>query len=220
MEIKAVIFDMDGLMFDTERVAGIGMLEALALQGLAADEALFLKLLGLNTESTRVALNEMFGEKIDFPAAMGGMDGYVERYIVANGTPVKPGLTALLEHLDARKIPRAVASGSPMTRIMRNLELAGLSGRFDAIVTADDVPRGKPAPDVFLAAARALGAEPAACMVLEDSAAGVEAGKRAGMKTVMVPDLHAPDETDKNGLFALVPSLFEVIPLLEKGEQW
>jgi HAD superfamily hydrolase (TIGR01509 family) len=215
MEIKAVIFDMDGLMFDTERVAGIGMMEALAAQGLAADEAFFLKLLGLNTESTRVALDKAFGDRIDFPAAMAGMDGYLERYITEHGTPVKPGLFALLERLDERKLPRAIASGSPMPRILRNLEMAGLSGRFDAIVAADDVPRGKPAPDVFLAAAKALGIEPARCMVLEDSAAGVEAGKRAGMMTVMVPDLHAPDETDRNGLYALAQSLYDVIPLLD-----
>jgi HAD superfamily hydrolase (TIGR01509 family) len=215
MEIKAVIFDMDGLMFDTERVAGIGMIEALAAQGLAADESFFIKLLGLNTESTRAALTQAFGDRVNFPAAMAGMDGYLERYVTEHGTPVKPGLLALLERLGERKLPCAVASGSPMPRILRNLEMAGLTGRFDAIVAADDVPRGKPAPDVFLAAAKALGIEPARCMVLEDSAAGVEAGKRAGMKTVMVPDLHAPDETDRNGLYALAQSLYDVIPLLD-----
>lgn len=215
MEIKAVIFDMDGLMFDTERVAGIGMIEALAAQGLAADEAFFMKLLGLNTESTRVALTQAFGDRVNFPAAMAGMDGYLERYVTEHGTPVKPGLFALFEHLDALGLPRAIASGSPMPRILRNLEMAGLTGRFDAIVAADDVPRGKPAPDVFLAAAKALGIEPARCMVLEDSAAGVEAGKRAGMITVMVPDLHAPDETDRNGLYALAQSFYDVIPLLD-----
>lgn len=214
MDIKAVIFDMDGLMFDTERVAALGMMEALEKQGLAGDEALFFRLLGLNTESTRQALFGAFGDRLDFAAAMRGMDAYIEDYVTRRGTPVKPGLFELLDRLDELRLPRAVASSSPMKRILRNLEMAGLSARFDAVVCGDDVALGKPAPDIFLAAARALDIAPACCMALEDSPSGVAAAKAAGMKTVMVPDLRAPDETDLQGLFALVGSLHEAIPLL------
>lgn len=215
MDIKAVIFDMDGLMFDTERLAGTGMIEALAAQGLQAGEELLVKLIGRNTESTRRILLEAYGGRLDFAAAVAGMDAYIERYITGHGTPVKPGLYALLDKLDELRLPRAIASSSPMERILRNIEMAGLSGRFDAIVCGDEIARSKPAPDIFLAAAKALGAEPASCMVLEDSPSGVEAGKRAGMKTVMVPDLCAPGEAEKAGLYALAETLFDVLPLLQ-----
>lgn len=214
--MKAVVFDMDGLMFDTERLAARGMEAALAKQGFVCDEALFLKMLGLNTEGTHRELRRAFGERFDFSTAMRETDDYIERFITEYGAPVKPGLYELMDRLDAMNLPRAIASGSPEKRILRNIEAAGLSGRFSAVVSADDMPRGKPAPDVFLAAAKALGIDPADCLALEDAPAGVAAAKAAGMKTVMVPDLHAPDETDRAGLCACVGTLFDVIPLLER----
>jgi HAD superfamily hydrolase (TIGR01509 family) len=215
MGIKAVVFDMDGLMFDTERVAAEGMLEALRAQGFEADERLLEKLLGVNTGDTLRILGAHYGGRLDPERALFDMDAYLETYTTARGTPVKPGLIALLDALDARRLPRAIASSSPMRRILRNIASADLAGRFDAVVSGDDVSRGKPEPDIFLAAARALGVAPEYCMALEDSPSGVEAAKRAGMKTVMVPDLRAPDARDRAGLFALVPSLFEAIPLLD-----
>ena len=215
MGVKAVIFDMDGLMFDTERVAGEGMSEALRRQGFEANEALLRDLLGINTEDTLRVLSAHTGGWLDAARALADTDAYIEAYIMTRGTPVKPGLAALLDALDAHRLPRAIASSSPMGRILRNVELAGFAGRFDVVISGDDVARGKPEPDIFLAAAKALGVAPEHCMTLEDSPNGIEAAKRAGMMAVMVPDLHAPDERDCAGLFALIPTLFEAISLLD-----
>ncbi len=214
--MKAVVFDMDGLMFDTERLAAGGIRHALEKQGFAADEAEILKMAGTSIEGTRLALTAAYGETFDFTACHQDMDDYIERFVAQNGTPVKPGLYALLDTLDSLNIPRAVASGSPKERILRNIEAAKLAGRFNAVFSANEVARGKPAPDVFLAAAHAMGVAPEECLALEDSPSGLAAAKAAKMITVMVPDVHAPDEADLEGLYACVETLFDVIPIVER----
>lgn len=215
MSIKAVLFDMDGLMFDTESLATKGIGKELVRQGFSDDEETLFGTLGIDFDTCRAFLVSRFGEGVDFPKIVRSMDEYIDFYIDAHGTPVKDGLIELLDALDARRVPYAIASSSPMSRIARNFQRSPVDiSRFAAVASGDMVKRGKPEPDIFLLAANMLGVKAEECIVCEDSKNGVEAAKRAGAMAVMVPDLRPPDGHDKRGLYALVPSLRDVIALI------
>lgn len=212
---------MDGLMFDTERLATAAIGAELARQGFYADEETLFGTLGIDFDTCRAFLVSRFGRGVDFQRIVSSMDGYIDAFIDAHGTPVKEGLGELLDALDEKRVPYAVASSSPMERIERNFARSGIDiSRFAAVASGDMVTHGKPAPDIFLLAAHMLRVPPQECIVCEDSKNGVEAAKRAGALTVMVPDLRAPDETDRRGLYALVRTLREVAALVpEKAEK-
>lgn len=112
--------------------------------------------------------------------------------VETSGIPTKPGLTELLSFLDEHRLPAAVATSSDQEYANFSLRAAGLEGRFDQVVTGDQVLNGKPAPDIYLESARRLGVLPQRCVAIEDSDAGVLAANAAGMITMMVPDLKAP----------------------------
>ena len=131
------------------------------------------------------------------------------------GIDHRPGIVELLQWLVARGIPRAVATSTRRPLAMRKLEAAGLLPYFDAVCTSSDVPRPKPAPDVYLLAARTLAVDPACCLVLEDSPTGVRAALAAGMTPVQVPDLLEPDEDVRALAHRIVASLGDAQRLLE-----
>lgn len=216
--VEAVVFDMDGILFDTERVAADAWREACAKLGFSISAKTLTDILGIDERDARRILTEAFGGSIDYDEARRlneeAFDGILER----EGIPVKPGVRELLGYLGASGIPAAVASSSDRYRVEKNLGLAGITGSFKSIVSGNDgsVARGKPEPDIFLAAARALGIAPERCMAFEDSRSGVCAAKRAGMMTVMVPDLYTPMPEDREGLFALIPVISDAIELIKK----
>ncbi len=127
---------------------------------------------------------------------------------------LKPGIYELLDALDARGIPAAITSSSSQEVIRRHLEAHNLYHRFAKICSARDVPNGKPAPDIYLHGAAALGLPPESCLALEDSPTGLLAAYRAGCVTVMVPDLDQPDEDTQKLLHAKADSLSDVISLI------
>ncbi len=189
--VEAVVFDMDGLMFDTERVAVEAWSEAAREMGLGVPRDVFLGLVGLASAGMRPALTARYGD--DFP--------YEElrrrRLAIAaarleTGVPVKRGLVALLEHLEARGIPRGVATSTNRARVLPLLESTDLARRFQVVTCGDDVANCKPDPEIFLASATALGVPPCRCLVLEDSPIGIAAARAAGAIPVMVPDLLPP----------------------------
>lgn len=182
---------MDGLLLDTERMAWRGLALAFERMGFEMSDALFLSLIGLPTdESTaRVAAycGPTFSEERYYTEVRRAM-GEVR----ADGIPVKPGVVDLLGVLEEAGLPRAVATSTRREPAHRHLEDTGLKPRFQAIRTRDDVERGKPSPDLFLAAAEALGLDPSRCLALEDSHNGVRAAHAAGCDVIMVPDLLEP----------------------------
>ena len=217
--IKAVIFDMDGLMFDTERLWDTlwePTCRALGLEMPQDLEAFFTGGRGL----AGVKLNEhiqKFFPQADPQVSVEKIWELAEQRF-AQGVPCKPGLAELLETLEEKKLPRIVASSSPRALIQKNLETTGMARYFDQVVCGADVRHSKPAPDIFLEAARRLGVDIRDCLVLEDSFNGVRAGHAAGAVTVMVPDIAQPDEEIRALYNRCCKDLFEVRQLLLDGQ--
>lgn len=210
----AVLFDMDGLMFDTETLAFRAWSRALAEHGLEMRASHYSRLIGRNMADARLILLDAYGPDTPVDALDAARFRYASAEVEERGVPMKPGLVALLDALDGLGIPRAMATSTGRERATGLLDRAGLTRRFHAIVCGDDITRGKPAPDIFLAAARRLNAPPATCLVLEDSEPGVRAAHAAQMKAVLVPDL-APIAPDARALaWRVVAELSDVIPLL------
>jgi len=212
---KAIIFDMDGLMFDTERL-GLDAWEYVGKAiGLNITREIALKAVGVSWESSREIFFHELGE-FDFCYGHTLFQQYINSYIEEHGMPVKAGLMELLAFLDELKMKKAIATGSQYNGAVYYLEKAGISGSFGEIVTAEMVAEGKPAPDIFLHTAKLLGVVPQDCWVLEDSIKGIKAAVAANMKPIMIPDLVLPNNEIASFLFARLASLTDVIELLKK----
>ncbi len=209
----AVIFDMDGLMLDSERAIIDCMGAAATELGHDLPQALWLSMIGHSDTVCRGLLDEAVGE----PERRSLLERSNALYedVVDAGVPHRPGILELLDLLVAHRVPRAVATSTRRPLALRKLEAAGLLSRFDAVCTSSDVERPKPAPDVYLLAASMLGVAPAQCLVLEDSPAGVRAALAAGMHPIQIPDLLLPDEEVHALGHTILPSLHDVRLLLE-----
>ena len=191
---KAFIFDMDGWLFDTENLGIRASIEVGKALGDPITRDLVLKVIGVThaaCEATyRAAIPQFDGQRF-FPAFAQWMQETVKK----EGLGIKEGVKPLISFLREGGFPCALASSSPMELIEFYLERADMTGWFDQVVSGTMVKRSKPAPDIFLLAARKMGVEPEHCMVFEDSINGVKAGRAAGMRVCMVPDLipYTPD---------------------------
>jgi HAD superfamily hydrolase (TIGR01509 family) len=192
--VHGVVFDMDGLLVDTESVFRDAMIEVTARHGRDLPLSVFLRMVGLPREGSRAVAMAHFGEDFDYEPWIAEV-GEAAHARLEVGVAIKTGVIELLDDLDAAKVPCAVATSSGHASVELQLGPNGLLRRFQAIVAAGDYVRGKPAPDPFLEAARRLGVDPLDCLALEDSHNGVRAAHAAGMMTVMVPDLL--DATDE-----------------------
>lgn len=213
--IKAVLFDMDGLMFDTERMYHDAWLELGRRRGLAMTEEIVTGMRGRNRQGCVALCREAFGAQFDFTELRDACVERMEAAIAEKGLPRRPGLDELLEELARRGLPAVLATSTSRATALRYLELAGVNRYFKGAVCGDEVERGKPAPDIFLRAAALAGEAPVQCMVLEDSPNGLRAGAAAGCRAVMVPDLDPATPELAALAAAVVPSLREAIPLLD-----
>ena len=184
----AVVFDMDGLLFDSERLYGQAILTAAAEVGCPMSLDIFHQLVGRSREVNHAFLLGHYGD--DYPLqALVATWGRHFRELASAGLPLKPGAVELLDLLDELRLPRAIATSSSHASVQANLAPHGLTDRFHRVVAHGDYANGKPAPDPFLRAAEQLGVAPSLCLALEDSHNGVRSAASAGMMTVMVPDL-------------------------------
>ena len=217
-EVRAVVFDMDGLLVDTETVAREAMGLAARQQGMVLPDDLFIRMVGLNFATSGPMLADHFGPAFDVPQFQ-AESTRLFRAAGDLGVTLKDGVVELLDLLDELKLPRAIATSSPHVDVERNLGRHGLHRRFDAIVAGGDYPRSKPFPDPFLKAAEMLGVDPAHCLALEDSHNGIRAAHAAGMMAVMVPDLLEPTEEMHALCVRIIDSLHEVQGLIVASEE-
>ena len=214
--MKAVIFDMDGVIFDSERATYLCWKKVAEDHGLAGMDEVYRKCIGVTVEVTRQICLDAYGE--DFPYEEFGKEASILYHAEYDGgrLPVKEGVREILSYLKDNGIPTAIASSTRQERVIRQLREAGLLEFFDEVVGGESVSRSKPAPDIFLYAADLLGAEPADCVVIEDSFNGIRAAHAAGMIPVMVPDMLEPDEEIRGKCKAVCPTLTEVRKILQE----
>jgi HAD superfamily hydrolase (TIGR01509 family) len=207
--VGAIVFDMDGLMLDTEPLYKAAWQRACLELGYDFDDTAYAKVTGRPNHDGELELVRTFGSR--FP-----LDAFRSRWPVlwqteadTAGIATKPGLLELLTFVEQQGLPVAIATSTEAAYTAFSLRKAGLDGRFPVIVTGDQVQRGKPAPDIYLEAARRLDRDAAECVALEDSEAGILAASGAGMIALMVPDLTQPSATAMQAAFRVLPSLAE-----------
>ncbi|MBS0547713.1 MAG: HAD family phosphatase [Proteobacteria bacterium] len=207
--VKAVVFDMDGLLFDTEKLYGRAILTAAQELGVEMTMDVFYLCVGTPWTENRARMIEAYGA--DYPAEELRVAWMRHFKLLANeGIELKPGVVAMLDLLDELELPRAIATSSGHSTVQHHLGAHGLLERFHHVIAAGDYARSKPAPDPFLAAAAKLGRDPRDCLALEDSLNGVRSASSAGMMTVMVPDLIAPTDEIRTLCAAVAGSLVDV----------
>ncbi len=214
--IKAVIFDMDGVLIDTEKHLVRCWCEAGREAGYPFTRENGLELRSLAAKYAEPLLQERFGSEFDYEKVRNRRKELMNQVLAEQGTEKKPGVDALLDFLRAQGIKTAVATATDEERASRYLKEIGIYDKFDRIVCAAMVPNGKPKPDIYLYACEQIGERPCDCMGVEDSPNGLRAALDAGLKTAMVPDLTEPDETLKKELFAVADSLDSLIPVVEQ----
>lgn len=192
--MNAVIFDMDGVLFDTERLCQDSWLAVAKENGLPGMEEIFPKCIGLNANDSRRIVMEAYGEDFDYEGFRGQASVWFWDYIEKNGLPVKPGVKELLAWLWEKEWPVGLASSTRRSSVLNHLEQAGIKDYFKVIITGDMVEHSKPQPDIYLLACRELGVEPEQAYAIEDSPNGIRSAYAAGMCPLMVPDMIAPDE--------------------------
>ena len=214
MKFQAVIFDMDGLMLDTERTYRDVFNRAAADCSIDFPPSLHEQLLGRNTKDTHTILRNLWKDDALFDRFI-DRSRYHHELCFAEAPPAKKGLFELLDMLDKKKIPKAVATSTRRAYALLRLEQCNLLHRFAVINTGDQVEHGKPAPDLYLLAAKSINMQPKDCVALEDSEAGVTAAHAAGMTVCMVPDLKQPTDDIRRRAHDVYESLVEVRHFLE-----
>jgi HAD superfamily hydrolase (TIGR01509 family) len=212
--VQAVVFDMDGLIFDTEALYRDATMAAAADGGHDIPLPFYLSTIGTPLEATRMAFLARCGKEFDFDVFWTAVK---ERFyeMTKSQLRLKAGVVDLLDFLDVVQLPRAIATSSRHEDAQHHLGLHALTGRFGAIVAHGDYSHGKPNPAPFLKAAERLDIEPGSCVALEDSYHGVRAASAAGMMTIMVPDLFPATAEMENLCVCIASDLHEVRALIE-----
>jgi HAD superfamily hydrolase (TIGR01509 family) len=209
-KVKLAIFDMDGLMFDTERLALKSWQVAGQVCGYNITEEIILKFAGRNKVDIGLILKNYFGEDFSYEKVRTARFADSDKFMIENGVPVKEGLFELLDYLEEQGIRKVVATSSGRDRAQWLLSSAGVLNRFDTVVCGDEIARGKPEPDIFLKACEKMDIDPKDAVVFEDSAPGLLAASRAKIRCILVPDLVQHPKDIEKLAFAKVKSLLEV----------
>ncbi|MCQ2523662.1 MAG: HAD family phosphatase [Lachnospiraceae bacterium] len=213
--VKAVIFDLDGTLIDTEKIYRMIWPQAMASLGYVFTEEMYLQLRSLGRPFAPRRFKEWFGEDFDYDNARRVRKGLFDAYVAKNGIQIKKGAIELLDFLHTKNIVTAIATATDLDRAKEYLDMVGLTNHFDRILSATMVDEGKPSPKVYQFACEELGLNPGDCMAVEDAPNGVKSANAAGLKVVMIPDQSEADDDLKTLLYAYLPSLDKIIDIIE-----
>ncbi len=218
--IRGVLFDMDGVLFDTETMGQELMPKAARAYGQTMDDALYRRLLGVNEHLSRQIIHDAYGEDFPFDAFHNQFLSYYLDVAKAGQLPRKPGLAACMEGLKARGIKIALATSTQRPVVECYLEnTPELQNVFDATVCGIEIPNGKPAPDIYLEAARRIGLTPSECVGVEDSRNGLRSLRAAGVHSVMIPDLLPFSDDLAPYVDTCLTTLHDLCPLIDRLNQ-
>lgn len=213
--IKAVIFDMDGLMIDSERVTFEGYQHVMKKMGLEITRDFYLTLLGKPIKGIYQRFYDTYGNDFPIEAVIKEVHQYMADLFETEGVPLKPGLSQLLEYLKAHQYRTIVATSSNRDRVDKILARAGITAYFDDSICGDEVTKGKPDPEVFLKSCEKLEVTPDQAIVLEDSEAGILAASRAKIQVLCVPDMKYPEPEFAKLTTKIISTLDDVITFLQ-----
>ena len=214
--IKAVIFDLDGLILDTEKLLVKFWCQAANAAGFPMQTEHALHIRSLGRKFAIPYLSEIFGPEFDYMKIRSRRMELMAEHIREHGLEKKPGLEELLSYLQRNRIPAAVATATDKNRAEEYLQQTGLLHYFSNFVCSTMVDNGLPMPDIYLFAAARLGLKPQECMALEDSPNGIYAASSAGCVTVMVPDLTEPDDEVLPLIYTSAESLADVPAIIKQ----
>lgn len=218
-EIIAVVFDMDGVLFDTEKLFLDTYKEVAEEKGMVYLEKAVMGCIGLNIKDTEALFQKEYGGDFSFAEYHAICTERARRKIEEHGLPMKAGVRALLTYLREEGYRIALASSTSRRGVLGHLARAEITGFFEVIIGGDMVERGKPEPDIYLRACEELGTAPGNTIAIEDSPNGIRSAYAAGLKPIMVPDLIAPTPEIERLLYAKCESLMGVKELFLKKKE-
>lgn len=192
MELHGIVFDVDGVLFDTERLTQQTWRAVSREMGWPQVGEAYLEFVGQNRTDIFRKMVEMFGQEFPKESFMKICSAFSQARMERDGVPIKPGVREILTFLQERGVPTALATSTGRPRTERRLEMTGLAPYFSAVITGDRVTHSKPDPEIYLLACEALGTAPEHTLAIEDSRNGILSASRAGMPVIMVPDMIPP----------------------------
>lgn len=216
MSVKAVIFDMDGVLFDTERLCMDSWIAVAGEEKIPDMEAFFPSCIGRNLTDTKALFREFYGDTYDYEQFRRRASAWFHDFVEKNGIPVKKGVREILDFLRQGGYRIGLASSTSRPSVEEHLLRAQIRQYFQSLTTGDMVEHSKPRPDIYLMACDSLGVKPGEAMAIEDSPNGIRAAHSAGMIPVMVPDLIAPDQEMRDKSALICEDLLEVMRFFDK----
>ena len=216
LELRGVVFDVDGVLFDTERLSQPIWLSVAREMGFPQVGAIYREFVGRNRTDILQLIARRFGADIPGEEYLRRCSAATQAFLEEHGVPLKPGVREILTFLRERGIPAALATSTGRERTQRRLEMTGLAPFFQAVVTGDQVVHSKPDPEIYLLACRSLGVRAEQALAVEDSPNGIRSACRAGMAVAMVPDLIPPSPELEEMLLLCCPSLTRLRSRLEE----
>lgn len=210
LQLQGVVFDVDGILFDTERLSRSVWEEVSREFDCPQAAEHYLEFIGRSRRDDMAHILQLFGPEFPVEAFFQACSQRTQARIEAEGVPLKPGVLDILSFLTQSRLPIALATSTYLERTSRRLELTGLGSFFQTVVTGDQVKRGKPDPEIYQTACRHLGIDPSHALAIEDSANGIRSAHGAGMQVVMIPDLISPTPELEQLLFRRFASLLEL----------
>ncbi|WP_378741699.1 HAD family hydrolase [Nocardia brasiliensis] len=212
--VRAVVFDMDGLLIDSESLAMESLVSAGAELGYDMPIEFCRTMIGVPADRCRTLAAAAYGRGFPLEEYFDLHEIHLRQLVDGGRLETKPGAVALLDALEEQGVPKAIATSSSRERADHHLQLAGIADRFDVVVTRQDVTKGKPDPEPYLKAMGALGGDVETTLALEDSTNGLRAACAAGLRCILVPDLVQPTEESRRLAHRLYPDLHQVIEYL------